>query len=84
MSDEPDREEFSVVVFTKVGDYHYELRAVSAKEAVAAVVRLLRSVGGRSGIVQKIIIVDGGDYTVLVWEYGSGVTFPTLEMRGLV
>ena len=69
-------EEFSVVIWFSDGSYEYFKRWIGAKEAVETAKRQTETVGARSGMVAKVTITDGGDYTVFQWEYGKGVTFP--------
>ena len=70
-------EEFSVVqFFANDAGYEYVCRFVDGETAVETALQLSRSVGGRMGFVEKIIITDGGDYTVFEWQYGKGVTYP--------
>lgn len=72
---EDDRPEFSVVQFFSNGTYEYVRRFVGAEEAVKAAKHYTESVGARMGMVEKVIITDGGDCTCFQWEHGKGVTF---------
>jgi hypothetical protein len=71
-----ERDEFSVYVFFPDGVYHCERRDIDAETAVKTAHRLSRSVGGRLGVVRRIIITDGGDCICFEWKPGEGVTFP--------
>jgi hypothetical protein len=71
-----DRDEFSVCQFFPDGSSEYVRRFVSAREAVEAAKHCTETVGGRIGIVTRIIITDGGDCTCFEWKYGSGITYP--------
>ena len=67
--------EFSVCQFFKDGHYRYERRWVDAREAVEAAYHYSHNVAASIGVVEKVIITDGLDCTVFVWESGKGVTF---------
>jgi hypothetical protein len=66
--------EFSVCQFFIDDSYEYTRRYVDAKEAVEAAHHYCNSVGARMGVVAKVIITDGLDCTVFVWEHGKGIT----------
>lgn len=74
--DEPLPGEFSVWIFYRDGGHQPEVQRVDAKTAVNLAGRLSGSVGARLGVVTKILITDGGDNTVLQWEFRKGVTYP--------
>lgn len=74
MSDDDDRAEFSVAVFYDDGTHSYVGNWMSAKNAV----ELAKAVTDRAAMLpslDKVIITDGGDHTVFMWERGKGVTF---------
>jgi hypothetical protein len=71
-----DDAEFTVVQFFADDSYEYVKRWITAAEAVPLAKRLSESVGGRIGTTRRIIITDGGDYTVFEWKFGQGVTYP--------
>jgi len=73
--------EFSVAQFFDDETYEYVRRFVTAGEAMVAARDYSRSVAARSGLIAKIIITDGGDYTVFQWERGKGITYPP-EAKG--
>jgi hypothetical protein len=68
--------EFSVYQFFRNGDYEAVLRWVDCKTAILQVKALAESVAGAAGTTCRIIITDGGDYTVFEWKFGRGVVFP--------
>ena len=68
--------EFSVYQFFRNGNYEAVLRWVDCKTAILQVRALAESVGGVAGTTSRIIITDGGDYTVFEWKFGLGVVFP--------
>ena len=74
-------DEFSVCQFFNDGSYEYVRRNVGAEEAVTAAKHYTENVAARMGMVARVIITDGGDYTVFEWKHGQGVTYPTPEMR---
>jgi hypothetical protein len=78
MSDE-NRNEYSVCQFFSDGNYEYVRRFVSAEEATNAAKHYCTSVAAKLGIVKRVIITDGGDCINLEWQFGKGITFPTIE-----
>jgi hypothetical protein len=78
---ESERPEFSVCQFFVTGEYEYVRRYVTARKAVEAARHYTDSVAAKIGVVDRVIITDGGDCTVFEWLFGKGVTYPTKEMR---
>jgi hypothetical protein len=78
---EVERDEFSVYVFRPDGYYSRELSFVSAERAVTWAKWLTEERAARRGAVAKILITDGGDFTVFEWRFGQGVVFPPLSTR---
>ena len=68
--------EFSVAQFFVNGTYEYVRRFISAEEAVEAAKHYTDSIAARAGMVTRVIITDGGDFTNFEWQFGKGVTFP--------
>ena len=68
--------EFSVYQFAEDGRYVRELSFVTDRTAVVMAMSLARSAAGRVGLIRRIIITDGGDFTVFEWKFGEGVTYP--------
>jgi hypothetical protein len=81
MTDDDDRDEFSVCQFFPDGSYEYVKRWIGGKEAIETAKRCTESVGGRIGTTVKVIVTDGGDFTVFAWEFGKGVVFPDLSKQ---
>ena len=75
--------EFSVYQFFE-GDVGYERVAsyIDAESAVKLAAQLSRSVGGRLGIIARIIITDGGDCIAFEWLHGQGVVYPLRVPEG--
>ena len=69
--------EFSVYWWDAQDGQHEEKRFVSAEEAFSAVERLTKGPASLLGIVNRVIITDGGDFTNFEWKKGLGVVFPT-------
>lgn len=67
--------EFNVVEFYDDGYHAYVERWLDAESAVRLARRCTEKVAARQGWISKVIITDGGDDTVFVWEHGKGVTF---------
>jgi hypothetical protein len=68
--------EFSVVEFYDDGVHSYVERDLPAKQAVELARYCVVGASDENSIVKRIIITDGGDYTVFQWERGTGITFP--------
>ena len=68
--------EFSVYQFFANGGHEAVLRWVDCKTAILQVRSLAESVAGIAGTTRRIIITDGGDYTVFEWKFGRGVVYP--------
>jgi hypothetical protein len=70
------KDEFSVVQFFTTGEYEYVRRWVSAEEAVKAAQHYTNNVATKIGVVDRVIITDGGDCTVFEWIKNKGIVFP--------
>ena len=68
--------EFSVCQFFKDGSHEYVRRSVDAKEAVQAAHHYTHNVAVKLGVVERVIITDGGDDCCFEWKRGEGVTYP--------
>lgn len=73
--------EYSVWQFFPDGYHVPDVRFVDARTAVHRARALTLTVGARIGTTRRIIITDGGDFTVFEWKYGEGVTCPPPEDR---
>ncbi len=73
--------EFSVCQFLADGSHEYVRRGVGPEEAVKAAHHYSHNVASKLGIVERVIITNGDDYTCFEWKRGEGVTFPP-EARG--
>jgi hypothetical protein len=71
-----DHYEFSVIQFFEDGSWECVRRFVGPEEAVKAAHHYTHSVASKLGIVERVIITDGGDDCVFEWKAGEGVTFP--------
>jgi hypothetical protein len=70
------RDEYSVCQFFTDGSYEYVRRYVSAEEAVKAFKHYAGgNVASKMGIVERVIITNGGDMTNLEWRYGKGFSY---------
>jgi hypothetical protein len=68
--------EFNLYWWDPQGNQHEELRFVDAKRAVERAASLSRGPAAQIGMVKRIIITDGGDYTTFEWKKDHGVTYP--------
>lgn len=71
--------EFSVYWWDRDGGQHEELRFVGAEEAVKRSFALAHGPAPAMGIVQRVMITDGGDCCVFDWQRGEGVVWPDHE-----
>jgi hypothetical protein len=71
-----ERPEFSVYWDDPEGNHHCELSMVDAETAVRFAIEFPKRPAGLLGIIRRVIITDGGDFTVYEWKYGEGQTFP--------
>ena len=72
-------EEFSVIWWDADGGQHDELRFVDGEKAVSACHRLTHGPAAMLGIVDRVIITDGGDCTCFEWKKELGLVWPTPE-----
>ena len=71
--------EFSVYWFDDDDFNHAEARGIGPKEAVELAKSLTVRPAALLGIICRVIITDGGDFTVFEWKKGDGVTYPPRE-----
>lgn len=69
-------QEFSVYWFDEEDCSYPEARFIGAREAVELAKSLATRPAAAMGIIRRVIITDGGDFTVFEWKAGEGVTFP--------
>ena len=68
--------EFNVVIFDPDDRYEYVQRWVDARTAIETAASYTTRPAAQIGIIRKVMVTDGGDSTVFLWEYGQGVVFP--------
>src|SRR4029078_5168867 len=68
--------EFSVCQFFTDDNYEYVRMFVTAEEAMKAAHFYTHNVAAKMGIVERVIITDGGDSTVFEWKKGEGIVWP--------
>lgn len=71
-----DEGEFSVYQFFPDESYERVRHFVGREEAVKAALTYTTNVAAKVGITKRVIITDGGDFTVFEWIHGKGVVFP--------
>lgn len=69
-------EHFSVYQFFTDGTYERVREFVSAEEASVAAGHYCSSVAVQMGLVNRVIIVDGGDCICFEWTREHGIIFP--------
>jgi hypothetical protein len=67
--------EFSVCQFFKDDYSEYVRRWVSSEEAIEATKHYITNVAATLGVTKRVIITDGGDFTVFEWQYGKGIIY---------
>jgi len=73
--------EFSVVQFFPDGTWERVAEWVDGRTAVETAKSYTERPAALIGIIARIVITDGGDFTVFEWRFGEGVVYPTREMR---
>ncbi len=73
-----DVNEFSVYQFFTDGTYERVRSFVSAEEAVQAAHHYTHNIAVKMGVVNRVMITDGGDCCVFEWKDGV-VTWPPRE-----
>ena len=68
--------EFCVYQFFPDGSHERVRQYVTAEQAVEVAYSYSTRPAARIGIIQKVIITDGGDNTVFEWKFGEGVVYP--------
>src|SRR5262245_47667692 len=74
-----ERAEYSVYWWYKEGDQFTESRFILLDLAMHQVKRLTQGPAARLGMVERVIITDGGDFIVFEWKRDQGITWPTKE-----
>lgn len=75
---EPE-EHFNVVLFYHDGSYNYLKRWLGPEEALHLFRQAIISIGARLGIIEQVMITDGGDFCNMQWIRGKGIVFPPQE-----
>jgi len=68
--------EFSVYWWDPDGHYHAERSFIDAETAVRLAFSLTERPAAKLGMIRRVIITDGGDFTNFEWKHGIGVTYP--------
>jgi hypothetical protein len=74
-------DEWSVWIFFPDGGHVAEAQWIGPEAAVKLAYELTRRPAARVGIIERVIITDGGDFTCFEWQFGKGVTFPIQEAK---
>lgn len=74
-----DRGKFDVVEFDADGTFHYVERWLGRRGALMLAWHCFRLQEAKASPINRIIITDGGDFTVFEWKRGEGVTYPPPE-----
>jgi hypothetical protein len=68
--------EFSVCQFFIDGNWEYVRRYVGIEEAMRAFIHYTTNIATKLGVVERVIITDGGDFTNMEWKKDDGITYP--------
>lgn len=71
--------QYSVAQFFPDGTNEYVRRFVGAEESVKTAKDFSERPAAKIGIIARIVITDGGDFTVFEWQFGKGVTYPHFD-----
>jgi hypothetical protein len=71
--------EFSVYQFFEDDTYECVRQFVGIQEATDAFAHYTNNVASNIGVTKRVIITDGGDFTVAEWKYGEGLVWPKKE-----
>lgn len=74
--------EFTVWIFFPDGTHIPEGEWLEAEEAARLAHDVTRRPAAKVGIISRVIITDGGDFTCFEWIHGKGVTFPPRGQDG--
>lgn len=79
-------ETFSVTQFFVGGVYETVRSHVDADEAMKAFSHYTNNVATKMGVVERVIVTDGGDFVNAEWKKDEGYTYPpelVAKMKGL-
>lgn len=76
--------EFSLHQFFPDGSSECVLAFVDAQTAVEKAASLTLRPAAQIGIVERIIITDGGDFINFEWKFGQGITYPPPDETGFI
>ena len=71
-----DDNSFSVWIFFPDESYTPEARFIDGESAVRLAKDITLRPAALIGIIARVIITDGGDFTVFEWTHDRGVVFP--------
>lgn len=72
-------DEFSVYQFFPDGTHECVARFVSAEAAVSTAKSYTTRPAAMIGIIDRVMITDGGDCCVFDWRNGKGIVWPERE-----
>ena len=72
------KKEFSVYWWSADGSQHEELRFVDVDTAMNRVMTLVKGPASKLGLVARVIITDGGDFTCFEWLKDKGLVYPPI------
>jgi len=67
---------FSLYWWDEQDQAYDELRFVGVEQAISRAKTLMQSPAAKIGIIKRIIITDGDDYTNFEWKADEGIIFP--------
>jgi len=75
----PESCEFSVYQFYPNKQYRPIVRFVDSDTAAKIAKNIIEGPSCECGVVDRVIITDGGDCTIFEWQYGKGIIWPVIE-----
>ena len=71
--------EYSIVIFDKDGHWIRPYHLVDINVAVNMFAAFADSYPAKIGAFHRIIVTDGGDFTIAEWLYAQGITWPPTQ-----
>jgi hypothetical protein len=75
-------ETFSVCLYYVHRTYKFSEKDVTLRQASRSIVENVNSIDAKSGVLNRVTIIDGGDRIVFEWRYVLGVVFPP-NLKGM-
>jgi len=77
-----DTDTYSVCLYFVHRTYKFACKDVSLSDASQSAVANVRSIDAKSGVLNRVAIIDGGDRIIFEWRYVLGIVFPP-NLKGM-